>query len=73
MNLGTGTVALPGGVPNEFSYRVTSEVAPEVSEAQLEAATITLVDRSEELKLLPPPGREPRRRPHPGPGVTVAA
>ncbi len=54
MNLGTGTVALPGGVPDEFSYRVTSEVAPEVSEAQLEAATITLVDRSEELKLLPP-------------------
>ena len=68
MNLGTGTVALPGGVPDEFSYRVTSEVAPEVSEAQLEAATITPVDRSEELKLLPPPVREPRRRPHRGPG-----
>ena len=53
--MGTGTVALPGGVPDEFSYRVTAEVVPEVSEAQLEAATITEVDRSEELKLLPPP------------------
>jgi transglutaminase-like putative cysteine protease len=57
MNLGTGTVALPGGLPDDFSYRVTSAVPPEPSEAQLEAARITPVDRSEELELLPPPVR----------------
>jgi transglutaminase-like putative cysteine protease len=54
MNLGTGTVALPGGVPNDFTYDVTSAVAPVPTEAELEAARVTLVDRSEELELLPP-------------------
>jgi transglutaminase-like putative cysteine protease len=57
MNLGTGTVALPGGLPDDFSYRVTSAVVPESSEADLEAAKITPDDRSEELELLPPPVR----------------
>jgi transglutaminase-like putative cysteine protease len=57
MNLSTGTVALPGGLPVDFTYRVTSAVVPELTEAQLEAATITPVDRTEELELLPPPVR----------------
>jgi transglutaminase-like putative cysteine protease len=57
MNLGTGTVAVPGGLPDDFSYQVTSAVPPEVSEGELEAAKITPVDRTEELELLPPPVR----------------
>jgi transglutaminase-like putative cysteine protease len=57
MNLGTGTVALPGGLPDDFTYQVTSAVAPDPSEAELEAAKITPVDRSDELELLPPPVR----------------
>ncbi len=55
MNLGTGTVALPGGLANDFTYEVTSAVAPALTEAELEAGRITPVDRSEELELLPPP------------------
>ncbi len=55
LNLGTGTIALPGGLSDGFSYHVTSAVPPEPSEEQLAAATITLVDRSDELELLPPP------------------
>jgi transglutaminase-like putative cysteine protease len=57
MNLGTGTVALPGGLPDDFSYQVTSAVVPEHSESELKAARITPVDRSDELELLPPPVR----------------
>lgn len=57
MNLRTGTVALPGGVPDDLTYTVTSAVPPEVTEEQLLEATITAVDRTEELELLPPPVR----------------
>lgn len=57
MNLGTGTVALPGGVADGLTYTVRSAVAPDVTEEQLRAAEITRVDRSEELELLPPPVR----------------
>jgi transglutaminase-like putative cysteine protease len=55
MNLGTGTVALPGGLPSEFTYQVTSAVGPVAGDAELDGAPITPVDRSEELELLPPP------------------
>jgi transglutaminase-like putative cysteine protease len=57
MNLGTGTVALPAGVADGLTYTVRSAVAPEIMEQQLLDATITPVDRSEELELLPPPVR----------------
>ena len=57
MNLGTGTVALPGGVADGLTYDVRSAVAPEVTEEQLRDATDHPVDRSEELELLPPPVR----------------
>jgi transglutaminase-like putative cysteine protease len=57
MNLGTGTVALPGGVADGLAYDIRSSVAPEVTEDQLRRAEITPVDRSEELELLPPPVR----------------
>ncbi len=54
MNLETGTIALPHGVPDGLAYTVESDVAPEVTEAQLLAATIAPIDRKEELELLPP-------------------
>jgi hypothetical protein len=57
MNLGTGTIALPGGVADGLTYDVRSAVPPEVTEEQLRDAEITPVDRAEELKLLPPPVR----------------
>jgi transglutaminase-like putative cysteine protease len=57
MNLGTGTLALPGGVPDGLTYEVRSAVPPEVSEEQLADAHIATVDRSKELELLPPPVR----------------
>lgn len=57
MNLRTGTVALPDGVPDDLTYTVTSAVPPEVTEQQLREAAITPVDRTEELELLPPPVR----------------
>lgn len=57
MNLGTGTIALPGGVADGLTYDIRSAVAPEVTEDQLRDAEITPVDRGEELKLLPPPVR----------------
>ena len=58
MNLGTGTVALPGGVPDGLTYDgALGRRSPTVTEQQLLDATITPVDRSEELELLPPPVR----------------
>ncbi len=57
MNLGTGTIALPGGVPDGLTYEVRSAVPPTVTEEQLLDAKIATVDRSKELELLPPPVR----------------
>ncbi len=57
LNMLTGTVALPGGVPDGLTYEVESAVVPTPTEEQLAAATITPVDRTEELELLPPPVR----------------
>ncbi|MET0325045.1 MAG: transglutaminaseTgpA domain-containing protein, partial [Ilumatobacteraceae bacterium] len=54
MNLVTGTLALPGGVPDGLTYHVTSAVIPTVTDDELLDATIVPVDRSEELELLPP-------------------
>ena len=54
MNLGTGTVALPGGVADGLTYEITSAVMPEITEEQLFDAAITPVDRTEQLELLPP-------------------
>ena len=57
MNLVTGTVALPGGIPDGLTYTVSSAVIPSVTEEQLADARIDPVDRTEELELLPPPVR----------------
>jgi transglutaminase-like putative cysteine protease len=57
MNMSTGTVALPAGIPDGLSYEIESAVIPAVSEGQLQAATITPVNRDEGLELLPPPVR----------------
>ena len=57
LNLQTGTVALPGGVPNGLTFDVTSSVIPTPTEAELATTTVTPVDRTEELKLLQPPVR----------------
>ena len=57
MNLGTGTIALPGGVPDGLTYEVRSAIPPEVSEDQLRDAKIRSVDHSKELELLPKPVR----------------
>jgi transglutaminase-like putative cysteine protease len=57
MNLGTGTIALPAGVPDGLTYEVRSAVPPTVGEEQLADAEIAKVDRSKELELLPPPVR----------------
>ena len=57
MNMQTGTVALPGGVADGLTYEVTSAVLPTYDDATLAAAPIELVDRTEELELLPPPVR----------------
>ena len=54
MNLQTGTIALPHGVPDGLTYTVDSAVVADVTEQQLLDATITPVARSEELELLPP-------------------
>ena len=66
LNLQTGTVALPGGVPNGLTFDVTSAVLPTPTEAELAATTVTPVDRTEELKLLPAAGPQPGRRPRRG-------
>jgi transglutaminase-like putative cysteine protease len=57
LNLRTGTIALPGGVPDGLTYEVRSSVPPAVTEEQLQGATIATIDRSKELELLPPPVR----------------
>jgi transglutaminase-like putative cysteine protease len=57
MNLGTGTIALPSGVPDGLTYVVRSAVPPAGTEEQLLAAKVATVDRSKELELLPPPIR----------------
>jgi transglutaminase-like putative cysteine protease len=55
MNLGTGTIALPGGVPDGLTYEIRSAIPPQVSEDQLRDAKIRSVDYSKELELLPKP------------------
>jgi transglutaminase-like putative cysteine protease len=57
MNLGTGTIALPGGVPDGLTYEIRSAVAPAVTTEQLLDAKVATVDRNKELELLPPPVR----------------
>jgi transglutaminase-like putative cysteine protease len=57
LNLHTGTIALPGGVPDGLTYEVRSAVPPAVTEEQLQDASIATIDRSKELELLPPPVR----------------
>ena len=54
LNLQTGTLALPGGVPEGLTYTVRSALPLTVTESQLADATITPIDRSDELELLPP-------------------
>jgi transglutaminase-like putative cysteine protease len=55
MNLRTGTIALPGGVPGGLTYEVRSAIPPAVSEDQLRDAKIRSVDYGKELELLPKP------------------
>jgi transglutaminase-like putative cysteine protease len=57
LNLRTGTIALPGGVPDGLTYEVRSAIAPAVTEQQLAEAKVAVIDRSKELELLPPPVR----------------
>jgi transglutaminase-like putative cysteine protease len=57
LNLRTGTIALPGGVPDGLTYEVRSAIPPAVTEEQLHDASIATIDRSKELELLPPPVR----------------
>ena len=58
LNLQTGTVALPGGVADGLTYEVTLGRRPGRHRGRsCAAATITPVDRTEELELLPPPVR----------------
>jgi transglutaminase-like putative cysteine protease len=57
LNMRTGTIALPGGVPDGLTYEVRSAVPPAVTDEQLRDADIATIDRSKELELLPPPVR----------------
>ena len=58
MNLGTGTIALPGGVADGLTYDMTARPCrPRSPRRSCGDATITPVDRTEELELLPPPVR----------------
>ena len=54
----TGTIALPGGVPDGLTYEVRSAVPPAVTErAAARRRRSRTIDRSKELELLPPPVR----------------
>ena len=72
-NLRTGTVAVTGGMPADFSYNVSARPLSTADDDTLSTAHITSLPPSAQLDALPPAMRNLGRRHRPGQAVRLAA